>query len=231
MWYDKKEMPRKKRLKKETGVKDLLGQILADLCLIGGFLIILLIFGLPLGQEIKYEINRFRKIRYEVMLPGSAEEIPAAGKTKAEKIIPESFDFGIVIPKIGANAKVFPRIDPFNKNEFLPILRKGVAHAQGSSLPGQGGNIYLFAHSTDAFFNAGRYNAVFYLIGKLENGDEIDVFYKNKLYRYSVFEKKVVEPQAVQYLWPTKEETLTLQTCYPPGTTLKRLIVRANPKK
>ena len=52
----------------------------------------------------------------------------------------------------------------FNKNEFLPVLRKGIAHAKGTALPNEtNGNVYLFAHSTDSLLNVGRYNAVFTL--------------------------------------------------------------------
>lgn len=165
----------------------------------------ILIFYKPAIQEVEYRIR-----------------IP-----KSDKITPVDADFGIVIPKISANAKIFPNINPFNEKEFLPVLQKGVAHAKGTYFPGGGRNIYLFAHSTDAFYNAGRYNAVFYLIGKLETGDEIDIYYKNKIFKYFVYEKKVVSPGAVKYLNQGNEEILTLQTCYPPGTTLKRLVVRA----
>jgi sortase A len=111
-------------------------------------------------------------------------------------------------------------------------LKKGVAHARGSVFPGEEGNTYIFAHSTDAFYNVGVYNAVFYLLGKLKPGDEIDVFYKGKLYIYKVYEVKVVEASELKYLGKQKEKsTLTLQTCYPPGTTLKRLIVLAELEK
>lgn len=81
----------------------------------------------------------------------------------------------------------------------------------------------------DAFYNVGRYNAVFFLLGKLENGDEIDIFYNNERYKYQVINKKVVNPEAVaEYLRENSgQQTLTLQTCYPPGTTLRRLIVVA----
>jgi len=191
---------------------------LADVLILAGITILVLNFAAPLFYEAKFQINSFSGKRYQVV-----DDIGSKG----ELIIPESLDFGIVIPKIAANAKIFPNVDPFDKKEFLPILRKGVAHAKGTSFPGLGKNIYLFAHSTDAFYNAGRYNAVFYLIGKLNDKDEIDIFYKNKLFRYSVFEKKVVAPGEINYLEPQEEEILTLQTCYPPGTTLRRLVVRA----
>jgi len=191
---------------------------LADVLILAGITILVLNFAAPLFYEAKFQINSFSGKRYQVV-----DDIGSKG----ELIIPESLDFGIVIPKIAANAKIFPNVNPFDEKEFLPILRRGVAHAKGTSFPGLGKNIYLFAHSTDAFYNAGRYNAVFYLIGKLNDKDEIDIFYKNKLFRYSVFEKKVVAPGEINYLEPQEEEILTLQTCYPPGTTLRRLVVRA----
>ncbi len=142
-------------------------------------------------------------------------------------LTPPNTDFSIVIPKIEAVAPVFSNINPFDISKYLPVLYKGVAHAAGTSFPGEIGNTYLFAHSTDAFFNVGRYNAVFYLLGKLEEGDEIKVYYQDKEYIYIVREKKVVSPEAVKYLGDFGGKTLTLQTCYPPGTTLKRLIVIA----
>jgi len=188
---------------------------------------LLLIFGSPFVQELKFRADKTRGVKYQVQAPGEQAQEENPQKNRVKTIVPESTDFGIVIPKIGANAKIFPNVDPFDEEAFLPVLRRGVAHAQGTSFPGQGGNIYLFAHSTDAFYNVGRYNAVFYLLGKLDAGDEIDIFYHQKLYKYLVTEKKVVAPEAIEYFFETKKEVLTLQTCYPPGTTLKRMIIRA----
>ncbi len=201
-----------------------------ELLVLTGFLILALTFGYPLFYELEFRFHQLFPQKYRII------QLNGVGKEEKEEpglreIVPLSFDFGIVIPKINANAEIFPNVDPYNEKEFLPILRKGVAHAKGTSFPGHGQNIYLFAHSTDAFYNVGRYNAVFYLIGKLEKEDEVDIFYKNKLFKYLVFEKKVVPPEAIQYLEETNEEILTLQTCYPPGTTLRRLVVRARPEK
>lgn len=144
-------------------------------------------------------------------------------------LTPPSKDFSIVIPKIGAVSPVFANVNPFDESKYLPILYKGVAQASGTKLPGENGNVYLFAHSTDAFYDVGRYNAVFYLLGKLEKGDEIQVYYKGKEFKYSVDEVKVVPADSIKYLGNVGQgKTLTLQTCYPPGTTLKRLIVIAS---
>lgn len=147
-----------------------------------------------------------------------------------EIIRPVDSQFGIVIPKIDANANIISNVSVIDKARYLDTLQKGVAHAQGTAFPGEGGHIFLFAHSTDNFWNVGRYNAVFYLLYKLETGDEVNLFYKGQRYKYIVDTSKIVSPSDVQYLTrKTKKETLTLQTCWPPGTTLKRLLVFAKP--
>jgi len=65
----------------------------------------------------------------------------------------------------------------------------------------------------------------------LNKGDNIEIYYKEKKYDYIVNEVKVVDAADVKYLGKLGEwNTLTLQTCYPPGTTLKRLVVVADQK-
>ncbi|MGB9911262.1 MAG: sortase [Microgenomates group bacterium] len=195
---------------------------IGNLLIIGGVIIIGLIFFPVLKEEIKYQFKRFSN---------SSSLISSffSSSFKEDTIIPLDTDFGIVIPKIGVNAKIFAEVDPTNLNEYLSILKKGVAHSRGSAYPGEVGNVFLFAHSTDVFWNVNRYNAVFFLIGKLEKGDEINIFYQGKKYIYNVVEKKVVSPEILEdYIKNhVSGKTLTLQTCYPPGTTLKRLIVIA----
>lgn len=145
-------------------------------------------------------------------------------------LTPPNRDFAIIIPGIAAVAPVIPNVDPSDPKKYLPVLKRGVAHAAGTALPDdEGGNVFLFAHSTDTFYNVSTYNAVFYLIGKLKPGDEIDIFYRGRQYTYEVYDKKVVEPTDSQYfgILLRDKKTITLQTCYPPGTTLKRLVVLA----
>jgi LPXTG-site transpeptidase (sortase) family protein len=171
-------------------------------------------------EEVKYTAQKTLKVQYAVE--------PKAGTTQ-KKLSPPNTDFSIVIPKIGAAAPVVADVDSQDSKAYLAALRKGVAHAKNTAYPGKFGNTYLFAHSTDAFYNVSYYNAVFYLLGKLTKGDEIDIYYKGTRYIYSVADIKVVEPKDVAYLGTLGEwNTLTLQTCYPPGTTLKRLVVIAN---
>ncbi|HLD24374.1 MAG TPA: sortase [Patescibacteria group bacterium] len=148
---------------------------------------------------------------------------------KNPEITPIDTDFGVVIPKLGANAKVMANVDPYNSREYQVALTKGVAHAKGTGTPGVHGNIFLFSHSSVNFYEASRYNSVFYLLTKLEAGDDIEVYYQGTKYVYTVIDKKTVLPTAVEYLKPlgAGRETLTLMTCWPPGTTYKRLLIIA----
>jgi len=145
-----------------------------------------------------------------------------------EILTPEDPNFSIIVPKIGANAKILKNIDASDENIYLDALNKGVAHTLGTAFPGEGGHIFLFAHSTNYFWNVATYNAIFYLLYKLEKNDEINLFYQGQRYVYRVIGREEVDPSQVQYLTrKTNREFLTLQTCWPPGTTLKRLLIFA----
>lgn len=217
---------------------------------IGNFLVLFAIFGVlatfgpALYYEAQYRIMQVRGVRFAV-----AQEVPQQAQKpkgsvgfadvlsgpKEQILTPIDTVFSILIPKIGANAKVFPNVDPSDENVFLPILQKGVAHSEGTLFPGQTGqkgNIYLFAHSTDNFWDVGRYNAIFYLLKDLGKGDDVVIFYRNVRHNYVVRDSKIVEPSEVSYITKAKtgKELLVLQTCWPPGTTWKRLMVFAEPK-
>lgn len=139
---------------------------------------------------------------------------------------PVDEQFGIVIPKIGANSKVIAGVDPFKESEYQVALTRGVAHAKGTALPGEPGNTFIFSHSSANFYESVRFNSVFYLLSKLEKGDELYLFYKGIRYKYHVTDKKMADPSEISYLnKKTTDKTLTLMTCWPPGTTLKRLII------
>lgn len=219
----------------------------------GNFLVLFAIFGVlvTFGPALYYEINfRFDKlagVSYKVAENtsgfgnliqqnlGSRNTFSFADVLRGQKekiLIPIDTDFDILIPKIGANAQVFPNVEPSNPNEYLPFLQKGVAHAKGTVFPGQKGNIYLFAHSTDNFWDVGRYNAVFYLLKDLVLGDEVVIFFQGARHNYIVSSSKIIEGSDVSYIINAQdgEETLILQTCWPPGTTWKRLLVFARPK-
>jgi LPXTG-site transpeptidase (sortase) family protein len=137
-------------------------------------------------------------------------------------------NYSIYIPRIYAISRVSPNVDAGDPKVYLPALKTGVAEALGLSHPGQAGTTYLFAHSVGTRWDFARYNAVFYLLEKLEIGDRVEIVYDGKLYKYEIAEREILAASDTRYLVPQIiSEKLVLATCYPPGTTWKRLVVVA----
>lgn len=140
-----------------------------------------------------------------------------------------SGEFFITIPKINASAPIITGVDPWNEAHYGPALEKGVAQAKGSSLPGQHGLIFLFAHSSELPWKQTRENTAFLRLGELGRGDLIIITKADQRYTYQVVGKAEVWPTQVQYVLGIKDDELVLQTCTPVGTDFKRLLVYAKP--
>ncbi len=136
-----------------------------------------------------------------------------------------NYDPEIVIPKIGVRA---PVIYDVAFNSIIDNLHNGVVRYEGTANPGQVGNVVIVGHSSDFPWSTGRYKTIFSLLDKLTSGDEIILPYGTDRYVYKITETKVVKPTDLSVLARTPTATITLITCYPVGTTLNRLIVRAN---
>lgn len=185
-----------------------------------------------LKEEFNYRFNKNEKITTGFgNLLTNAENVDQV-KIEAATLGLDPY-FSLYIPKIDAKAKVIPNVDAGNPKEYLWALSEGVAHARGTNFPGQGKTIYLFSHSTDSPLNFAQYNAVFYLLRKLEKGDTVTVYFLDKKYEYEVTDKLITEAGDTSWLDPASprlrglSEALILQTCDPPGTSLRRLIVVA----
>jgi LPXTG-site transpeptidase (sortase) family protein len=143
----------------------------------------------------------------------------------ARKYVPEFFNLKVPKLKI-SNAKI--ETDSFNMNP-----EKYLGHYAGSAYPGEVGNSFIYGHSVmPIMFNENNYKTIFSNLHKLEDGDEIFITFEGKTYTYEVFVKQVLNPDEVkplETLTPSflNEKTLSLMTCTPPGTTLKRLVVGA----
>jgi sortase A len=135
---------------------------------------------------------------------------------------------GIVIPSLFLDESVVYNIDPNDSDAYTKALKQGIAHASATHLPDTGGLGYYFAHSSTPSL-ARQYNAVFYLLGKLKEGDDVYLWHDRERYTYEVTSTKVTDPHDVSFLEDTQEEEerIVLQTCWPPGTSEKRLLVFA----
>lgn len=218
-------------------------RLVGNILIFSSIMVVVKTFATPIYAELVYFVDTKIIGKKYVVFEGLGDEKESYnlsnqsqlrsffGLSTRESLEPVDPESSIVIPKIAANARIIQNVSATDEAEYLESLKKGVAHASGTKLPGQGGNIFLFAHSTDYVWNISTYNALFYLLYKLENDDEINVFHEGKRYVYLVTDKKVVSPDQVDYLAnSTQSEQLTLQTCWPPGTTFQRLIVIAKRK-
>lgn len=108
-------------------------------------------------------------------------------------------------------------------------LLKSMIHYSGTALPGQYGNATIFCHSAlPQFFNAKNYKTICSTLPKLDIGDDIMVNYDGITYRYQVYKMVEVKPEDVEVLAQYYDgQYLSMITCVPPGTYLRRLIVRA----
>lgn len=131
----------------------------------------------------------------------------------------------LYIPKINVIA---PIIWDIPQDQILGQLKNGVVQYQGTALPGQVGNVFITGHSSNYWWIKGNYNHIFALLDKLVVGDEIYLTYQGVIYKYHVSSAIVVAPSDISVMESQGKNTLSLMTCVPVGTTLNRLIVRAD---
>ena len=164
----------------------------------------------------------------------NAEVESAAMETQEIAALPEIDSairqFGLIVDKLAIRAPIVADVDGNNKTAYNKALLKGVAHYKGTAKPGEGGNIFVFGHSSTAI-GQGDYAKAFASLNDLEKGDEAIVYYRQEELRYSVASKKIVASDDMSVLEPTKKEQLTLMTCWPIGSNFKRLTVVLKPKQ
>ena len=117
------------------------------------------------------------------------------------------------IPRLGLKTIVA-------QGQSSKVLRRAVGHLSDSAMPGQPGNVTLAGHR-DTFFRPLR---------KIQPGDAISFNTADGEFVYQVESTEVVMPSDVAVLQPSRENTLTLVTCFPfyyVGSAPKRFIVRA----
>ena len=188
------------------------------------------------AEEIKKKLEESNvAIKENILSPKKL--VPAKPQLSVDfDVVP--YENRLIIPKIGKN---IPLVDVESgngvdfdhmENIFMRELEKGVIRYPGTARPGEAGNAFIFGHSSNFPWLPGSYNQVFALLDELSPGDEIIAYYDQKKYVYAVSEKTVVKPGDVKALSNrdnTKKE-LSLMTCWPVGTTLKRMLVFAELK-
>jgi sortase A len=113
---------------------------------------------------------------------------------------------------------------------YEKALHDGVVHVRGTGFPWQDvANVYIAGHRVG--YPGTRSDLVFWDLDKLEKGDEILLTDADGTrYTYEVFEKRVISPDTVDIMRPTKGKNIvSLQTCTLPDYS-HRLIVQGELK-
>jgi len=139
------------------------------------------------------------------------------------------------IPAIGVDAPVIWS-HSVDEKKVLAELEKGVVHVAGTPVPSMRGNSYITGHSSYYSWSKSSFKNILKNINKLKVGDEI-IFDtklsdgKNVKIVYSVSKVGVVVLPSDERLFRESEGyELTLATCWPIGTNLKRMMVKAKLK-
>ena len=137
----------------------------------------------------------------------------------------------LIKPKIPDYSLSIPKVNIENMQVVIggKSLDKSLIHYQGTAFPGEYGNPVIFGHSVlPIFYNPKSYMSIFSKLPTLEKGDEIFITYDGVTYKYVVESYHEVEPSQVEVLEQRYDrQTLTLITCVPPGTYLRRGVILA----
>lgn len=112
-------------------------------------------------------------------------------------------------------------------------LNRHLVHYSGTSIPGEKGTAVIFGHSTlPQWFDPKNYKTIFATVHTLKIGDEIRATVNNTVYQYKVYSMIITTPEDTEIFSQLYDNSyITIVTCTPPGTTWKRLIVRARLEK
>lgn len=150
-------------------------------------------------------------------------------KTEQPSTLPILSEFYISVPALDiTDGRVKVGVDGTDEKKYLPVLKEAIAHFQGTALPGEFGNVFLFGHSMIPVLAGHSYESIFTNLPKLKTNDLIFVRYGIRQLTYRVRQTAVVSPQNIFVLkQPKSEKLLTLMTCIPPGFGPERFIAIA----
>lgn len=108
----------------------------------------------------------------------------------------------IHIPKLSRTLDVS---DGFVENNRWKVATGGVSYLTISGQVGKVGNAVIYGHNTQGILGG---------LWRVQNGDVVEVTAQDgKIYKYEIFERKEVKPNAVEILTQSDDARLTIYTC------------------
>lgn len=133
--------------------------------------------------------------------------------------------YSLSIPKLGIKNAEVSTVDY--------DLGRHLINYGGTQIPPEKGTAVIFGHSSlPQLFKTSDYKTIFATLYTLKTGDMINVTIHGVTYYYEIFSIYVTDPLDTSVFIQNYDDSyITLVTCTPPGTTWKRLIVKAMFKK
>lgn len=112
-------------------------------------------------------------------------------------------------------------------------LSSHLVHYGGTAVPPGKGNAVIFGHSTlPQLYNAKDYKTIFANLHTLQVGDMLILTVEGLTYNYRINSILITTPSDTSFFEQNFDDNyLTLVTCTPPGTTWKRLVIKAKIEK
>lgn len=129
-------------------------------------------------------------------------------------------------PKLGIQAPVeWYVLGPANANK---MMADGLVHVSGTATPEQGGDAVITGHSSYLRWAKGDYKTIFAPLVKAEKDDDIIIKRDGRAYFYAVKDIFEISGSAgyKAIVDENSPKTVSLMTCVPVGTNLRRLIVK-----
>lgn len=129
--------------------------------------------------------------------------------------------YNISIPKI--------HVQYANVSTVSTDLATHLVHYPGTAVPPEKGTGVIFGHSTlPSLFDAHNYKTILAYAHTLKVDDKMIVTVDGKEYQYGIVSVRITTPDDISIFSQDYDDSyLEIVTCTPPGTTWKRLIIKA----
>ena len=132
--------------------------------------------------------------------------------------------------EIPANNISVPLIWTKDVKDFDSDLKKGVVHYPGTVLPGQVGTSYISGHSSGYLWDKSPYKQIFAILGQVKDGTSFSITVTQRdgkvvRHNYVVTHRGEFAANDQAQFVNTADSVVALSTCWPVGTTAKRLVL------
>jgi|GEM_PF-711925 len=163
-------------------------------------------------------------------VPAETGAVPADSSLNTNGAdIDQSIPGHLRVPALKIDAPVMWTNNPKN---FDRDLQRGVVHYPGTALPGQLGTSYISGHSSNYAWAKGEYNRIFSNLGDLADNTSFQITLtlkngKQNTYHYVVTGRQEYKADDIAQFRNSADSTVALSTCWPVGSTARRLVVYA----